>query len=313
MAKNQGIKRVLWALDAFENPDETRAHVVAAIRTLLKNKGVKVEPVYVLSPDQLDISFELSPPWREKYRPAAEKALDQLVKEANVRGLMKPHVIFHSRPSLTGAVQALNTYGRSVGADLIIVGTHARSGLPRLFLGSFAETLLQYSKTPVLVVGGESRVADSFDHILFATDFGKKSQAAYERVLKIAKIFHAKVTLFHSIPNPIEPVFQSGVYLLGGGWVPVVQYLKTEEIERKKLGETWIKKAKKLGVDARLEIDTDGKGVVESVNHAAEHGGAKMIAMAAQSGPIASVVIGSVTRMVTRNSKVPVWVLRSSK
>jgi nucleotide-binding universal stress UspA family protein len=39
------------------------------------------------------------------------------------------------------------------GVDLIVIGTHGRHGLPRLFLGSVAEKVVRMSKVPVLTVG----------------------------------------------------------------------------------------------------------------------------------------------------------------
>src|SRR6201996_3842378 len=41
---------------------------------------------------------------------------------------------------------------KEFGADLIIVGTHSRSGLERLFSGSVAEHVVRHSEVPVLVV-----------------------------------------------------------------------------------------------------------------------------------------------------------------
>jgi nucleotide-binding universal stress UspA family protein len=38
------------------------------------------------------------------------------------------------------------------GADLIVLGTHGRSGIDRLLLGSVAETVSHHSKIPVLLV-----------------------------------------------------------------------------------------------------------------------------------------------------------------
>jgi nucleotide-binding universal stress UspA family protein len=38
------------------------------------------------------------------------------------------------------------------GADLIVVGTHNRTGIDRLFMGSIAEHVVRHSKIPVLVV-----------------------------------------------------------------------------------------------------------------------------------------------------------------
>lgn len=38
------------------------------------------------------------------------------------------------------------------GADLIVVGTHSRTGIDRFFMGSVAEHVVRHSKIPVLVV-----------------------------------------------------------------------------------------------------------------------------------------------------------------
>ena len=38
------------------------------------------------------------------------------------------------------------------GADMIVIGTHSRTGIDRLFMGSIAEHVVRHSKIPVLVV-----------------------------------------------------------------------------------------------------------------------------------------------------------------
>lgn len=42
--------------------------------------------------------------------------------------------------------------GAEFGADLIVIGTHSRTGIDRLFMGSVAEHIVRHSKIPVLVV-----------------------------------------------------------------------------------------------------------------------------------------------------------------
>jgi hypothetical protein len=41
---------------------------------------------------------------------------------------------------------------RVAGCDLIVMGTHGRSGLARLFMGSVAEKVLREASCPVLTV-----------------------------------------------------------------------------------------------------------------------------------------------------------------
>lgn len=41
-----------------------------------------------------------------------------------------------------------------VGADLIVMGTHGRTGMPRFFMGSVAEMVARHAACPVLIVRG---------------------------------------------------------------------------------------------------------------------------------------------------------------
>lgn len=53
----------------------------------------------------------------------------------------------------TGDVaEQILTLARRVGADALVVGTHGRKGLPRLFLGSIAESVVRGATVPVVCV-----------------------------------------------------------------------------------------------------------------------------------------------------------------
>ena len=41
---------------------------------------------------------------------------------------------------------------KDLNADLIVIGSHGRTGLKKLFLGSVAQSILSEGTTPVLVV-----------------------------------------------------------------------------------------------------------------------------------------------------------------
>ncbi len=50
------------------------------------------------------------------------------------------------------AVDAILASAESIGADLIVLGTHSRSGVDRLFLGSVAEGVMRASRLPIMLV-----------------------------------------------------------------------------------------------------------------------------------------------------------------
>ena len=52
----------------------------------------------------------------------------------------------------SNAANAIVEYARDVHADVIVVGTHGRSGVSRLLMGSVAEHVVRSAPCPVLVV-----------------------------------------------------------------------------------------------------------------------------------------------------------------
>lgn len=52
--------------------------------------------------------------------------------------------------------RGINTAANSMDADLIVLGTHGRSGLSRLVMGSVAERVLRTSTRPVLTIPASS-------------------------------------------------------------------------------------------------------------------------------------------------------------
>ena len=54
-------------------------------------------------------------------------------------------------------VQGIHKAAQEVGADLLMIGTHGRSGFARLVLGSVAEAVARESSVPVMLVRREPR------------------------------------------------------------------------------------------------------------------------------------------------------------
>lgn len=102
--------------------------------------------------------------------------------------------------------------------DLMVVGTHGRGGFGKLLLGSVAENILRHAPCPVLTVGpqvsGHARLRSlASNHrdvapvdlelrkILFATNFSPNAARAARAALRLAREFHARLTVLHVIEN----------------------------------------------------------------------------------------------------------------
>ncbi|GAB4368404.1 MAG: universal stress protein [Calditrichia bacterium] len=90
--------------------------------------------------------------------------------------------------------------------DLIVMGTHGRSGLKHLFLGSVAEKVSRISKIPVLTVH-RSVKEFQMQNLLVAVDFSPYSKEATDYAVALAKKFHSRIKFIHVIEKEIHPSF----------------------------------------------------------------------------------------------------------
>jgi len=128
----------------------------------------------------------------------------------------------------------LNSIVVENGIDLIVVGTHGRTGLGKLLLGSVAEDILRHSPCPVLTVGpkvcgrawlpefdrkGRPLAPIELDvrNILFAANFTAGSRRVAPVAIGLALQFEARLILMHVLeqysdlaerPGPIESAVQ---------------------------------------------------------------------------------------------------------
>jgi nucleotide-binding universal stress UspA family protein len=71
---------------------------------------------------------------------------------ATVEGAVGPGLKRVTALLFGSAARAIVTYARDQGADLIVVGTHGRTGVSRVLMGSVAEAVARLAPCPVLTV-----------------------------------------------------------------------------------------------------------------------------------------------------------------
>ena len=79
----------------------------------------------------------------------ATKRLDKLLAKAKQAGVRARVLLLEGTPH-----DRILRAARSNRADLIVIGTHGRTGLARLFLGSVAARVLSTATCPVMTVRG---------------------------------------------------------------------------------------------------------------------------------------------------------------
>jgi len=89
-------------------------------------------------------------------------------------------------------------------ADMVVIGTHGRTGLGKLVLGSVAEEIFRTVSCPVLTVGPHAGAVRGTEirEILLATDLGPDSWNAAAHAVSLAQEFQARLVVLHVVREP---------------------------------------------------------------------------------------------------------------
>jgi nucleotide-binding universal stress UspA family protein len=108
---------------------------------------------------------------------------------------------------------ALLKLAREHDTDLIVAGTHSRTGLKRLVVGSTAEELIRNAACPVLTVGPHAAPPPDgplvFNKIIYATDFSAEAAKAAVFALSFAQdsgahLYYCHVSRSQETPEAIK-------------------------------------------------------------------------------------------------------------
>lgn len=143
------FKHILLATDGSSASE----HAAALSVGLARSHGARLTAVYVIDPYPYLQMGEANPMGFQAYMAAAQAHaagahafVAALCKEGGALVPMEARLV-EDAATVGGIVQT----AKSEGADLIVVGSHGRTGIARLMLGSVASKVVAESPVPVLV------------------------------------------------------------------------------------------------------------------------------------------------------------------
>jgi nucleotide-binding universal stress UspA family protein len=199
-AVHVGLKNILYLTD-FSRSAEPACGVA---RGIAKKFGSKIFATHVLEPSEYQfVPQQGLVATTVGIEESARMRLEQMAEKVGEI----PHEVVIGRGTVWSAAEDLIKKHK---IDLLVMGTHGRTGLRRLLMGSVAEEILRQAQCPVVTVGPHAaKCTDEdleFKRVLFATDFGPEAHAALRYALSIAEEFEAELTIVHVHKIPLEPL-----------------------------------------------------------------------------------------------------------
>jgi nucleotide-binding universal stress UspA family protein len=139
------IRRILLATD-FSTP---AGHAFDQATDLAREWRAELLLLHAIEPIALPEDFSASSTVAERLERGAREAVAELEARAKRQGIRCHGVVRRG----TAAV-AITDVAKRLRVDLIVLGTHGRSGLSRFFMGSVAERVVRTAPCPVLTVRG---------------------------------------------------------------------------------------------------------------------------------------------------------------
>jgi nucleotide-binding universal stress UspA family protein len=137
------IRRILHPTDLTVISDNALATAIS----LAKQNHADLLLLHALPPPTPIYEIESS------VRPEAEEALAKLLKGVTDIGVKAKRVLIKGSAPVSNNIARC---ARFFGADLIVMGTHGRTGISRGLVGSHASRVIARAHCPVVVVRGRS-------------------------------------------------------------------------------------------------------------------------------------------------------------
>jgi len=289
---------LVWAFNPFDENRKLQQKALMTAKALLSGRD-ELEAVYVASPGEIALGAAFDVPVELRFSEYPKTLVEKAVRKLGFERI-RATVLPQRELSLTASARLLAAHLVRSKAEIALVASHARKGVSRLFLGSFAEALVHAARTDLLVFHEGSRALKRQPRILlFAHDLTEQGDRGFEKALRYAKKWKCALHVIH-VPAP-----SYGLHFDDQD--------KRIEAYRKEVGtkihriEAALKRAR---VDGTVVIDAKWAPISELILARAKRVRADLLLVLAKSGRLAGFMGGSVTRQLLRASVAPVLVLK---
>jgi nucleotide-binding universal stress UspA family protein len=249
---------------------------------------------------------EMPPPIVDDDRKAREQDYLKRASERYGSSLGRP-----VQPDLADgpAGPTIAEWARRTAPDLLVMATHGRGPVSRFWLGSIADYVIRHAPVPVLLVrptaGSAPAEATPIRTILLPVDQSDGSEAIIPAAVEIAKLYGARIVLFHAVAP-------------SAGFVDLAMPMPDHPVTDIARGQRERAELRLAPLAARLSAEgvpvstaiSLAGGAAAAILEQVDREPCDLIAMTTRAAPgLPRMIVGSVADKVIRAAKQPVLVL----
>lgn len=143
------IRKILCPVDF----SEASRNAVRYAHEFAKGMGAELVLLNIVEPRPMAVDMSLSyVPLEEDLEKAAREDLEEIIRMEKEKGVEVQAEVRIGTPS-----ELILETAEELDVNLVILGSHGKSGLSRLLMGSVAESVVRKATCPVLIVKAEEK------------------------------------------------------------------------------------------------------------------------------------------------------------
>lgn len=143
------IRRILCPVDF----SDASRNAVRYAHEFAKGMGASLVLLNVVEPRPMAVDMSLSyVPLEEDLEKAAREDLEEIIRTEREKGVEVQAEVEIGTPS-----EVILEKAEELDVNLVILGSHGKTGLSRLLMGSVAESVVRKATCPVLIVKAEEK------------------------------------------------------------------------------------------------------------------------------------------------------------
>lgn len=295
-------RKIIWSVNPSRNSEEA-IETVKELNFWANNLNCQVQPVTVIPKIENGFPYRIKQFFfQSDSEEETELKLSEYLNKLPTKDFLKSKIIYSSSGSNIKMASDLSNYSKETNAVIIVAGSRMKKTSNPFRLGGFAESLISFSQTPILLMQPKTIFKKNKKVILLPCSLKIDSELMISETAPYVSNLDSKIILFNQIEMPTISLRDNKNNNLS---------TKAREVKLNRISELQkiSNNLRQKGIQSSHIIIQSRSDVGSQIIDVAKKNHADLIIVTNSVGLIQQTLLGSIARDVITSSKCPVLVI----